>query len=202
MVFRVSRVHIQSVLCNIYLTFWSFNVQFSFCLLYIFPCSFELLNSLLFYWHLICALLFFPWISCLFFFLKIILCIWVFGLPCMFLHHTCACYPWRPELGIKLPGTRVAGVCELLCGCWELTWVLFQEQPLLLSTGCLFSPASFLYMCCFLLHRQAPCYLVLLSIFHIWSRCFWKNVNRLIKRLIWRCFFILKSLGLVAYHTK
>jgi hypothetical protein len=41
-------------------------------------------------------------------------------------HHICVCYPWRPELGIKFPGTGVTGVCVLLCGCWELTSVLFR----------------------------------------------------------------------------
>ena len=36
--------------------------------------------------------------------------------------------PWRPEKGIRSPGTEVTGGCELPCRCWDL-----YEQPVLLT---------------------------------------------------------------------
>lgn len=133
MVFWVSRVHIQYVLCNIYLTFWSFNVQFSFCLLDTLPHSFGLLNSSLFRWHLICALFIHALVSCLLFFLKIILCIRVFGLPCVFVHHICAWYLWRPKLVLNSPELELQMWVTGTVGPGNWSGSL-QEQPLLLST--------------------------------------------------------------------
>jgi hypothetical protein len=41
---------------------------------------------------------------------------------------------WGPEEGIGSPGTGVTDGCELLCGCWNRTWVLCQEQEMLLAS--------------------------------------------------------------------
>jgi hypothetical protein len=39
---------------------------------------------------------------------------------CIDKRHMCACCPWRPEVGIRSPGTGVTDGCEIPCGCQEL----------------------------------------------------------------------------------
>ena len=44
----------------------------------------------------------------------------------MFCLHHCLC-SWKPEEGIRSPGTRVIGSCELPSECWELGLVPVEE---------------------------------------------------------------------------
>jgi hypothetical protein len=39
-----------------------------------------------------------------------------------------------PEEGKESLETGVSGVCELLCGCWELSLGLLQKQSILFTT--------------------------------------------------------------------
>lgn len=49
---------------------------------------------------------------------------------CVCAPYACKC-SWRPEDGIEIPGTGIAG-CELSCGCWEPNpSPLWEQQELL-----------------------------------------------------------------------
>lgn len=63
---------------------------------------------------------------------KIFMCLHVFLPVCIC--TTDAWYPWRPEEGIRFPGTGVPDCCELLWVCWEVNLGPLQEQHLLLTT--------------------------------------------------------------------
>lgn len=60
---------------------------------------------------------------------------------CVNLCALCACrYPWKPEEGAEHTGTGVAQSCEPQCGCQESNLGSLQEQPVPLTTLCLFGP--------------------------------------------------------------
>jgi hypothetical protein len=48
-------------------------------------------------------------------------------------YHLYAWCPWRPEEGIRSPGTGVADDCEPLCGYWELNPGPFEEYTVFLT---------------------------------------------------------------------
>lgn len=60
------------------------------------------------------------------------MCMGIFP-TCMCVYHVCTWCLWRPEKGVRSPGTWVTGGWELPCGGWELNPGPLQEQPGLLT---------------------------------------------------------------------
>jgi hypothetical protein len=52
----------------------------------------------------------------------------------IYMHHMVA-VPWRPEEGIRSPGTWITDGCELLCEYWELSLGLLQKEWALRSVS-------------------------------------------------------------------
>jgi hypothetical protein len=58
-------------------------------------------------------------------------CVCVVILPAFI--SVCVWYPWSPEEGHRVSGTRVTVGCELPCGCWDSNPGPLEEQPVLLT---------------------------------------------------------------------
>ena len=52
---------------------------------------------------------------------------------CMYVYHVCAWCLWRPEEGIRSPGTGVTDGCEPPYGYWESNLGPLEEQQVLLK---------------------------------------------------------------------
>lgn len=47
--------------------------------------------------------------------------------------HACAWYPWRLELGVRVPGTRITDGWGPPCRHWESNLGVLEEQAMLIS---------------------------------------------------------------------
>lgn len=65
---------------------------------------------------------------------------------CVSVHHVHACCLWRPEDGVRSPGTGVRDGYGPLCGCWKLKSGPLQERPLLLTSESSLVPRSSYFM--------------------------------------------------------
>ena len=47
--------------------------------------------------------------------------------------HACAWYPWRLELGVRVPGTRITDGWGPPCRHWESNLGVLEEQAMLIT---------------------------------------------------------------------
>lgn len=132
--------------------------------------SFEFLNSSLFHWHLICTLVLSMYFLPVFLFKNYFMymniwsvCLCTMCMPGTQGGQTWASNPLELELQVFMN-----------CCVGARNWSGFCARAAIALTHWAVSSAYFLYMCCFYLHSQAPCYLILFSVLHIWSTWFGK----------------------------
>lgn len=64
---------------------------------------------------------------------------WICACAWIWVHAWC---PWRPEDGVRYPGTGVTDSCNRPWRCWGLNLVPLKEQPVILTTESSLQPQT------------------------------------------------------------